>query len=353
MKIRDIETPAILLDRKIMEENSRKMEAIIRGTSMVLYPHYKSHKCLPIAQWQMAHGAGGITCAKLGEAEDLAEGGIPRVVIANQIVQAEKIRRLAKLAGKTDLTVCADDGENILALESACAAENTQLSVLIELEVGMNRCGVEDFEDFYELARLTADQPHLTFLGIQAYAGQLSHESHAAKRREILLQIEKRVAELKTFLEKRGLQVREICGGSTGTAADKPKGTVYTQLQAGSYLFMDTSYERLNLVFEHAMRLATTVISVKADRIVTDCGVKSFSMDQFPPRYVDYPEAELSFSEEHTTILTSDPAVHIGDSLYCLPGHCCTTNNCFGKIYLTEGDEVLAEWPVTSRGKAQ
>ncbi len=353
MKIRDIETPAILLDRKIMEENSRKMEEIIRGTSMVLYPHYKSHKCLPIAQWQMAHGAGGITCAKLGEAEDLIEGGIPRVVIANQVVQPEKLSRLAKLAGRADLTVCADAEENILALEAACAANNTQLSVLIELEVGMNRCGAESFEEFYALALLTEEQPHLSFRGIQAYAGHLAHESDAKKRRETLLRIEKRVAELKRYLKERGLAVREICGGSTGTAADKPKDTVYTQLQAGSYLFMDTSYERLDLCFEHAMKIAATVISVKPDRIVTDCGVKSLTMDQFPPRYEAYPDAELSFSEEHTTILVRNADAALGDTLFCIPGHCCTTNNCFGKIYLVDGDEVLAEWPVTSRGKAQ
>ena len=352
MLIQNVPTPAILLDKKIMEENSRKMEELIRGTSMVLYPHYKSHKCPELARWQMAHGAGGITCAKLGEAQDLVEAGIPVVVIANQIVQPEKLEKLALLAGKASMTVCADDPDNVLALEAACAKAGTRLNVLVEYEVGMQRCGAETHAEVLQLAQLIRRQKHLNFAGIQAYAGQLSHETEAARRKTEILRIEKDVAALKAFVEQHGIPVLHVCGGSTGTAADKPKDTVYTQLQAGSYLFMDASYERLGLVFRQARFILTTVVSVKKDRIVTDCGVKSLAMDQVTPRYAAFPDAALSFSEEHTTLFVEGAPLKGGDKLLAIPGHCCTTNNSFEKILLAESGEIIREMPVTSRGKA-
>ena len=352
MIIPDIETPATLLDKEAMERNIARMDALLAGTSMVLYPHYKSHKCPEIARMQMTHGAGGITCAKLGEAEDLIENGIPVVVIANQVVQPSKLKKLASLAKRADLTVCADAAENVRDLEAACAAEGSRLGILIEYEVGMRRCGVDSYEEALSLAVFIRQQPHLVFSGIQAYAGHLAHETDALKRKREMLAIEKEVAALKVFLESLGVPVRHICGGSTGTAADKPKDTVYTQLQAGSYLFMDASYARLGLVFEQAMFVASSVISVKNDRVVTDCGVKSLAMDQVPPYFADHPGAALSFSEEHTSLFLKNSGYRIGDRLLMVPGHCCTTNNCFEKIVLIKNGTAEHVWPIVSRGKA-
>lgn len=353
MKICELETPALILEKRVMEENVRQMDQLLSDSPMTLYPHYKSNKCPRIAQLQMQWGAGGITCAKLSEAEDLAEAGIPAVVIANQVVQAEKLPRLAALACRCDLTVCVDNAENVLALERAMAETTGRLRVLVEYEVGMRRCGVETPEEFLALARLIDAQPHLIFEGIQAYAGQLSHEADAQYRRAELLRIEERVAKLKEYVEQNDLQVRNVCGGGTGFAAEKPANTVYTQLQTGSYLFMDSSYEKLHTRFRQSLFLLTTVVSVKADRIVVDGGVKSLTMDQDPPYFPDFPDAELSFSEEHTTIFVKNASVKLGDKLLCVPGHCCTTVNVYDSISLVDGDEVLEIWPVTSRGKAQ
>lgn len=353
MKIHEIETPALILDKHALEKNFQEMDRLLDGSPMTLYPHYKSNKCPRIAQMQMQHGAGGITCAKLSEAEDLAEAGISTIVIANQVVQAEKLPRLAALAGRCDLTVCADDPENVLALEQAMAAASGQLRVLVEYEVGMRRCGVETPEEFLSLARLIDAQPHLIFEGIQAYAGHLSHESDASRRKTELLDIEARIKALKAFVEQNGLPVRNVCGGSTGTAADKPLDTAYTQLQAGSYLFMDATYETLNLRFQQALFLLTTVISVKEDRVMLDGGVKSLAMDQAVPVFPALPDAEIIFSEEHTTLLARDTSLKLGDNMRCIPGHCCTTMNIHDKIYLVDGDDVVDVWAITSRGKAQ
>lgn len=354
MKTFELETPALLVDKQAMTRNMEKMDAIVAGTSMALYPHYKSHKCPAIAKLQLARGAKGITCAKLGEALDLCDAGISNIVIANQVVQKEKLPKLASLAHKCRLTVCVDQMQNVLDLEAAMAqAGDGKLHVLVEYDVGMNRCGVATHEDFLALAKLISAQPHLVFEGIQAYAGHMSHEENGQKRFACVQEIEADVASLKAFCEENGVKVTEICGGSTGFAHEKPKTTVYTQVQFGSYLFLDRSFLPLELQFEQALFVETTVLSVKPDRVVVDCGVKTMTMDQYPPFFPAYPEAQLSFSEEHTTLLVKDSGLKPGDKLRYVPGHCCTTINTFDKLYAIEGEDVLDCWEVTSRGKAQ
>ena len=354
MKIRNLETPALLVDKQAMERNMAKMDEILSGTSMALYPHYKSHKCPAIAKLQLERGAKGITCAKLGEALDLQAAGVTNIIIANQIVQAEKLPKLADLAQKCRLTVCVDQMQNVLNLEQAMAqASEGKLHVLVEYDVGMKRCGVSTHEEFLALAKLISAQPHLVFEGIQAYAGQLSHEENAQKRFADVQAIEADVAALKTFCEENGVKVGEICGGSTGFAHEKPKNTLYTQVQFGSYLFMDRSFRPLELQFEQALFVETTVLSVKPDRVVVDCGVKTMTMDQYPPYFPTFPEAELSFSEEHTTILVENTGLKPGDKLRYVPGHCCTTINIFDRMYVIQGEDVVDCWEVTSRGKAQ
>lgn len=354
MNIRELETPALLVDKQAMERNMAKMDAILSGTSMALYPHYKSHKCPAIAKLQLERGAKGITCAKLGEALDLQAAGVTNIVIANQIVQAEKLPKLAKLAQKCRLTVCVDQLQNVLDLEQAMAqAGDGKLHLLVEYDVGMNRCGVSTREEFLALAKGISAQPHLVFEGIQAYAGQLSHEENGEKRFADVQRIEADMAALKAFCEENGVKIAEICGGSTGFAHEKPKNTVYTQVQFGSYLFLDRSFRPLELQFEQALFVETTVLSVKPDRVVVDCGVKTMTMDQYPPYFPAFPEAQLSFSEEHTTILVENTGLKPGDKLRYVPGHCCTTINTFDRLYAVEGEAVVACWDITSRGKAQ
>ena len=346
-------TPALVIDRAAMERNMAKMNSILEGTCMKLYPHYKSHKCPAIARLQMEKGAAGITCAKLGEALDLCEAGISNIVIANQIVQQEKLPVLAALSTRCRLTVCADHAENVLALERAVAEVDGKLHVLVEYDVGMGRCGVSTAREVLALGKRIEAQPHLVFEGIQAYAGQLSHEENGEKRFADVQRIEADVAAVKAFCEENGLSVREVCGGSTGFAHEKPKSTVYTQVQFGSYLFLDRSFQPLELQFEQALFVQTTVLSVQPDRVVVDCGVKTMTMDQYPPYFPAFPGAQLSFSEEHTTILVSDHGLQPGDKLLYVPGHCCTTINTFDKVYVSEKGVVTDCWDITSRGKAQ
>ena len=352
MKVHQLDTPALILDKRAFDRNRLAMQKLLEKTTMQFRPHYKSHKCPTIARLQLADGAKGITCAKLSEAEDLAACGVGDVLIANQVVQPEKLGRVAELAGRCRLTLCVDSAENVLALEQALAAQENRLYCLVEYDIGMNRCGVESHEDVIALARLIDQQPHLHFDGIQAYAGQMSHETDLAVRKAATQAIEQDLAKLKSGLESAGLTVREISGGSTGMVELKPGNSIYTEMQCGSYLFMDRAYRAMNLQFENALFLLTTVVSTKPDRIVTDGGTKSLGMDQGAPVFVGYENCAVHMSEEHGQITAPGHSCRINDKIRYIPGHCCTTINSHDRIYVVDGDDVTDVWMIASRGKS-
>lgn len=352
MRLSQLETPALILDLDAFEENIKTMKDFIESAGLILRPHYKSHKCTAIAHRQIAAGAKGITCAKLGEAEDLANAGIENILIANQIVQPSKIARVAYLAGCCYLTVCVDNGDNIYALEKAASEQGTTIYCLVEFEVGMNRCGVDTFEKFYELAELISKCPHLVFEGIQAYAGQLSHETDYEKRKAEIEIIEQKIEELRGYIEQRGLHVKEISGVSTGTVEFRKEGSVYTEIQAGSYIFMDAAYNSLNLNFKNSLFVLTTVISKKSNLIVVDAGKKSISVDQAMPVFKELPQLPVDMSEEHIAVSIEGHNIALGDKLMLIPGHCCTTVNLYSHLYLVRNGRVEDKIPVTSRGKS-
>lgn len=353
MKINELETPALILDKKIFEANMDKMDKLLKSTTMRLRPHYKSNKCSNIAELQIARGASGITCAKLGEAEDLAKSGIKNILIANQIVQLSKIKRLAELAKTCYLIICVDNIENIIELSLAATEEGSTIHCLVEYEVGMNRCGVDSYEDFLELAKVIDKCSGLVFEGIQAYAGHMAHEHSKEIRIAETIRIENEISGLKKYVEKNGLNVKEVGGGSTGTVEQKPKDSVYTDIQAGSYIFMDNAYKQLNLSFQNSLFVLATVISTKKDRVVTDTGVKSLGMDQGNPVFVGVPEdSTISMSEEHGAVYC-EHNFKLNDKILYIPGHCCTTVNVFDEIYVIDGNDVVERWQITGRGKAQ
>lgn len=352
MKLNQIDTPALILDRQAFDRNRRVMQKLLEKTSMQFRPHYKSHKCPAIARLQLADGAKGITCAKLSESEDLAACGVGDILIANQIVQPEKLGRVAELAGRCHLTLCVDCAENVLALEKAMAAHEKQLYCLVEYDVGMDRCGADTHEEVIALAQLIDRQPHLHFEGIQAYAGQMSHELDLSVRMAATHSIEQDLTLLKSELEAVGLTVREISGGSTGMVELKPGNSIYTEMQCGSYLFMDRAYRAMNLQFENALYLLTTVVSTKPDRIVTDGGTKSLGMDQGDPVFVGFEKCPVHMSEEHGQITAPGHTCRLNDKIRYIPGHCCTTINSHDRLYVADGDDVVDVWTIESRGKS-
>ena len=351
MKIENIETPALLVSADALERNINKMALMLKGKNPRLRPHYKTHKCPYISAMQIKAGAKGITCSKLSEAEDLADSGIEDILIANQIVGESKLSRLAELAKRCHLTVCADCEENIRDLSAAASSHGAVINCYVELELGMKRCGVDTYEEFYELAKLIKELPGLEYLGVQAYSGNMAHEFDREKRMAVTDLNEKRVEGLVAYLRERGIDSKEVSGGSTGTSAFKAESRVYTELQAGSYIFMDNTYGQMDLGFENALFVLATVISTKPGRFVIDAGVKSLCPDQGPPRVLGYDAESLSLSEEHTSFYCAHD-LSVGDKVLVIPGHCCSTVNLYDEIYFEKDAKVIARLPVVSRGKS-
>ena len=350
MTIDRLSTPALLLEESVFLANRAAMKDLLAGSGLSLRPHYKSHKCAAIAKMQMADGAVGMTCAKLTEAEDLADCGIENILIANQITDPRKIRRGAELAGDCRLTVCMDNGDNIDAWEKAAAEAGTEVHCLVEYEIGMQRCGVAAPEEVLALAGRIAACSHLHFDGIQAYAGHLSHMADPAERKRLTGENSGKIRSLLAMLSAAGLPARVLSGGSTGTAAIKAADGLYTELQAGSYLFMDATYRTLGLPFGNALTVLSTVVSAGPGLVVADAGVKSCGVEQGMPVPVGITAEEIVASEEHFQLHRPDRLPAVGDKIRFVPGHCCSTVNLYDRIYVVDGDKVVDRITVSARG---
>ena len=357
MKIFDLPTPALIADADLIAENMQRMNEIITGKDIGLRPHYKSHKCAALAHKQIASGAIGMTCAKLSEAEDLVFSGINDILIANQIVEPAKIRQLATLAGMSRMTVCVDDADNAKALSRAAVNAENLIHCLVEYDIGMNRCGVRTKEAYLEIAKLISELPGLKYDGIQAYAGYASHMVSSDERIETTRTNIRKVADLKEYLLQNGIEVRIVSGGSTGTSAIKADSAVYTELQAGSYLFMDSTYNQLDIPFRNSLFVLSTVISKSTGTVILDVGVKGLGADQNPPILLDESgkavTGRIVLNEEHLKLYDSDWNPSPGDKAFIIPGHCCSTVNLYDNLYLYSRDFVTERIPVTGRGKSQ
>ena len=350
MKINNIPTPALIVDRAIFENNAKKMSELLSGSTLKLRPHYKSHKCATIAHKQIEGGAVGMTCAKLDEAIDLADSGIEDILIANQITDKQKISRLAHLASACRLTVCVDDKDNVAEIERAAALAGSTVYCLIEFEIGMQRCGIATKEEVAALAEYINTCPHLVYDGIQAYAGHISHTVFESERLEKTKANTEKIKELLSYLDEKGLHAKTLSGGSTGTSLIKANEGLYTELQAGSYLFMDSTYKKLGLPFENSLFILATVVSVSDKLVVVDVGVKSCGMNQGMPVPVGFEVSHIVDSEEHLQLHNPSKRFKVGDRITLIPAHCCSTVNLHDRIYVVEGDRVVDRLLVTARG---
>jgi len=350
MLVERIQTPALIIDEQAFYQNMEAMKNLLNGKKLALRPHYKSHKCAEIARMQIENGAVGITCAKLSEAQDLADAGIENILIANQIAEPSKIAETAQLAADCYLTVCVDNQENAAALSEAACAAGTVIHCYIEYEIGMNRCGVTTHEEVLQLAQLITDLPGLTFNGIQAYAGHIAHEADESLRKNTAAAFSEDLRNLLVELEAAGLPAGELSGGSTGTAVIKSDDDLYTELQSGSYLFMDTNYGKLHLPFRNSLFLLATIVSSREGLAIADTGVKSCGVDQGMPCPVGFTAEKIQATEEHLKLFNPSKELKVGDKIMLIPGHCCSTVNLHDKIYMVRDGRVSRRLAVTARG---
>jgi D-serine deaminase-like pyridoxal phosphate-dependent protein len=356
-----VDTPALLIDLDIMERNLRTMADFFADKPAKLRPHAKTHKSPVIAQKQLALGAVGITCAKLGEAEVLAEAGVPDILVANQIVSATKIARLMGLLHHARVTVAVDDADNLRALARAAGERGVELDVLVEVNTGMNRCGVAPGEPAVTLAKQAADLPGIRFRGIQAYEGHLVNVADEDERRARVAAAMAPIIETRGQIEQAGIPVGIVSGGGTGTFALTGTFAGFDEIQAGSYVFMDTAYANVGGVgqrFGQALTVKATVISRPiAERAVLDAGRKSLGIDHGTPQIKGFAECTRfeSFSEEHIKVEVSGAARDLrpGDTVEIVPGHVCTTVNLYDRYVAVRDGIVEAIWPIAGRGRAQ
>jgi D-serine deaminase-like pyridoxal phosphate-dependent protein len=356
-----VDTPALIIDLAAMEHNLRTMADFFAGKKAKLRPHAKTHKSPVIAHKQLALGAVGITCAKLGEAEIMIEAGVHDVLVANQIVGPAKIARLVGLLHHGRVTVAVDDPANLRDLARAASARGVTLDVLVEVNTGMNRCGVEPGEPAVALAKVAADLPGIRFRGLQAYEGHLvnvaGEDDRAARVRAAMAPI----VETRGQIEAAGIPVEIVSGGGTGTFATTGTIDGFDEVQAGSYVFMDTKYGEIAGVGEHfrpALSVLATVISRPApERVILDIGRKTLGIDHGTPRLLEYPDGVRfeGFSEEHTKLTVEGAARDLrpGDQVRVIPGHGCTTVNLYDRYVGTRDGLVEAVWPIAGRGRAQ
>ena len=354
----DIDTPALLLDLDAFEHNLQRMMFAVRGAKVRLRPHAKSHKCPEIALRQIQGGAVGVCCQKVSEAEAMVDGGIADVFVSNEIVGARKIARLAALAKRARVSVCVDNAANVAALDTAAGEAGANLDVLIELNVGAERCGVEPGATALKLAQAVGAARNLRFAGIHAYQGAAQHLRTVADRRAAIALAVRKARATRTLLEESGIEVEVITGAGTGTFPFEAASNVYNEIQPGSYIFMDADYnanEWSDLPrFEQSLYVLTTVMSTPAlDRVVVDAGLKASSVDSGMPLVADWPGLEyVKASDEHgvLSVSASARAPRLGEQLRLIPGHCDPTVNLYDWIVGVRGDRVEVVWPIAARG---
>lgn len=356
--IQELDTPALLLDLDAFERNIQTMSAFFADKPTALRPHAKTHKCPHVALRQLEAGAIGITCAKVSEAEVMAQAGVTDILIANQVIGPIKIARLTELAGHCDMMVAVDDVNNVQELSEACSAKTVSLRVLIEVDVGMGRCGVQPGKATQELARHVAQAPNLRFAGLLAYEGHLVSIVDPDEKAQKVKQAFAPLLDTCQRLAQMGLPVEIVSAGGTGTYDVTGTCKPVTEIEAGSYVFMDSSYRQVRPEFETALTVLVTIISRPThQRAIVDAGKKSLTTEFGLPEVYDVDGLQLrSLSEEHgaLAITGSDGRqCRPGDKILILPSHCCTTVNLYDVLHVFRDGIVVDVWPIAGRGCAQ
>jgi D-serine deaminase-like pyridoxal phosphate-dependent protein len=343
-------TPCVVVDAPALEHNLRLLADYFATRHCKLRPHFKAHKCVELARRQLAAGsATGITCAKLTEAEVLVEGDITDILIANQVVGAGKARRLAELARRATVRVAVDSAGNVEELDRAARSAGAVIGVLVEVDIGMNRCGVPPGKPTLTLAARVAEARNLRFDGLQGYEGHVVQREDADARRRGALASMALLMETKALLVGHGLAVRIVSSGGTGTYDMTGNVDGVDEVQCGTYALMDACYTRIRPEFRVASFLLSTVVSSRGTKVVADVGTKGMGCEFGPPLVEGFPDAKVLYvADEHTPI--ENVRAEVGDRLRLIPSHGCTTHNLHRRMWVVRDGTVEGVWAVEGSG---
>lgn len=362
MSLDEVDTPALIVDLDAFERNLKRLAERVAGHGVRLRPHAKTHKCPVIALKQIAAGAVGVCVQKVSEAEAMVYGGVRDVLVTNEVVGRQKLRRLMALAHTAHVGVCVDDPAQIADLDAAASeAAVADFPVHVEINMGGNRCGVEPGQPALDLARRIGDSRHLRFAGLQAYHGSAQHLRGWDERQKAIAGAVEKAAMTRDLLSANGIACDNITGAGTGTFEFEAGSGVYTELQCGSYIFMDADYGRnldrggrMTDAFEHSLFVWATVMSRPNDeRAIVDAGLKALAFDSGPPTVWDEPAATYErASDEHGRLAIGGATnrLRLGDKVRLVPGHCDPTVNLYDWYVGIRGDRVESVWPITARG---
>jgi 3-hydroxy-D-aspartate aldolase len=366
MTLSEIDTPALVLDLTVLEQNLDSMAAHARAFGIGLRPHAKAHKSAWIATQQINRGAVGICCQKVSEAAAFVAEGFDSILISNEVVGLEKFRRMAELALVADITFCVDDDRDLEECNDLASNYGIRLQVLIDLQGGWYRPGVATTERVVNLAKQVDSLAHLQLRGLQAYNAAAQHIAEFDLRTRSTVDFGERVTEAVAALHQAGFDSSVVSGGGTGTYDIDPLHGPYTEIQPGSYAFMDGGYlenqdadGKLRQDFELSLFVLTTVMSrPSSDIAIVDCGTKGISIGPGMPRVdlISGMTSEFEFvraSDEHGSIDLKGHDLNIGDRLLLVPHNVDPTVNLYdGYLGMTSGI-VTEMFPVTARGRVR
>jgi D-serine deaminase-like pyridoxal phosphate-dependent protein len=361
-----IDTPALIIDQQQLEKNIDNMQKMANENGVKLRPHIKTHKSVYITKMLIEHGASGITVAKLGEAEVMAEAGVSDIFIANQITHPLKLKRLKDLNNKITLSIGIDHKDQIQLLREILSESKNQLRVLIELDSGLHRCGIKVGHELIKLAKEINRTPELKLEGIFTHAGHVYGAESKTAIKKIGEQEGLVISQAEYLLNESGFEVNVISVGSTPTVAYSSKNPSVTEIRPGNYVFYDNIQYVLNSCDEKCWALAVlaTVISQpEPNRVVIDAGSKALNLDrgahatQVIKGYgniLNIPGEIVRLSEEHGVIqLQADQMIPPGSPVLIIPNHACAVANLYANYHLIDATGRINMIPVDARGKSQ
>lgn len=348
-----LDTPQLLIDLDVVDGNLKRMFDAGRQRGVDVRTHFKSLKCAGLAKYIQAAGGKTFLCAKLNEAEVLADAGIDDILIANQVIGPHKLKRVAQLARRVKLRVCVDDSGNVEDLSRALQSTGATLGVLVEVDIGMLRCGVAPGEPALALARKVAQSPGLRFDGLQGYDGHLQLLTDMKEKRAECVKSLEQLVGTRRLIEKAGIPVKVVTGAGTGTWEWVAGYDGVTEIQPGSFVLMDCIYQGVRPEFGCSLSILTTVISRRPGWYVLDAGSKAISKDFGMPVIKGRPEEKVTrLSEEHTKVeLESAGPPKVGAQREVIPAHCCATMNLHRQCLAVRKGKVEAVWPIEASGR--
>ena len=346
----ELTTPALILDLNLLRQNIETM-AVWTRTHTKVRPNTKSHKCVEIARLQVTAGAVGVTAATVWEALTMASAGLDNILIANQVLGQEKLRRLAEAARETRIIVAVDSQVGAEALSRAAMAAGAKIGILLDIDVGLHRGGVRTCPEAYALATTVSRLPGVVLRGVMGYEGHVVTERDRTLRARMAAEAMERLIGCVESLEHAGFEIEIVSAGATNTYDMTGANPRVTELQAGSYALMDATYGPLTPAFKPALSVLATVVSRNERTAILDCGTKVMAMDLGPPALMEPCATIRAVHEEHTLLDVEDPErLRLGEPVRLIVGYCSGTANLNDVYNLVEGDRVVDVWPILARG---